>query len=164
MMKANMRKGWMVANLIVIGLAISTYFSLYTIQPMYPYNNMVTDERSPRFEWSGYCDSCIILLDDDQGFRTPMEFRASGDHLQLGEELDFGTYWWKISGHGVVSQPRRFTVVSTVALSRPVSSIVRNAGNTPLLVQRSGLAGAVTLAVNQSLEITEDEHVRAEQK
>jgi hypothetical protein len=62
------------------------------------------------------------------------------------------------------SPARRFDLVSTVALSRLGPGMIRNSGNAELLVHSSGLTGAATLAVNQTLIIGEKENVKAEQK
>ena len=156
---------WMIlANLAVIGMAAVSLIGMNTIQAIYPLNNMVTDDRTPVFEWAGHKQSYELLIDDDPGFRTPLEFAVSGNTHQLRHELDFGTYWWKVRSGETETTARRFTVVSTVALARPGGTIAVNSGNADLLLHRSALAGAVTLAVNQSLEIGEEENVRAEQK
>jgi hypothetical protein len=163
-MKGRSKTGIMLANVIVVGLAAVSFLSMVSIQALYPFSDMVTYDRTPYFEWSAWGDDYELLLDEDPQFRTPMSFEVSGTNYVLDDSLEFGAYWWKVRGAGAESEPRKFTVVSTVALSRPERSVITNAGNTDLLVYRSGLAGAVTLAVNGTLEVREEENVKAEQK
>ena len=151
-------------NVIVIALAVSAYMSLNSVRISYPLNGMVTDDRSPTFRWAGPSGSYELLIDDDPDFSSPMEFRAAGNSMRLGQELDFGTYWFKVRKGGAESQPGRFTVVSSVEVARPESSLLKNTGNAELLVRGGGLTGAVTLAVNRTVEISGDEGVNAEQK
>lgn len=164
MMKAKINPGLMIANMVVIGLAAMSYIGLTSIQLLYPLNNMATDDRTPTFEWSGYRDSYELLIDDDPAFSSPLTFHATGNIYSVENELEFGTYWWKVRSGEVESEPKRFSLLSTVALSRPVTGMIVNSGNTELLVHRGGLTGAFTLAVNQTLEIEERENVKAEQK
>ena len=139
------RSGIILANLIVI-------------------NDMVTDDRALAFEWSGWMRSYELLLDDDPDFGSPRSYDVSGNRHKLEKELDFGTYWWKVRSGEMESRAMKFTLVSTVALSRLERDMIKNSGNAELLVHRSRLAGAVTLPVNQTLEIGEEEDVKAEQK
>ena len=163
-MKAKINPGIIVANLAVIALAVVTYVNLNTIQLRYPYNGMVTDDRTPALQWYGQGHGYELLVDEDPGFGSPVIFGTHGNIHELHDELEFGTYWWKVrSGQGE-SGAWRFSVVSTVALSRLESDMVMNSGNVPLLVHLGRLTGAATLAVNQTLEIGEGEDVKAEQK
>ncbi len=156
--------GIMLANLLVIALAAASFMSLYSIQPMYPLNGMLTDERMPTFAWTGQMTGYELLIDDEPGFDSPMTYDVSGNSFALRRELPFGTYWWKVRSGDYESRPMRFELVSTVALSRMGPGAVRNTGNTGLIVHRSGITGAATLAVNQTLEIGVEENVKAEQK
>jgi hypothetical protein len=163
-MEVKMNSGLVLVNLIVIGLAAISYLSLNSIQPLYPLNNMATDDRTPTFEWSGQRGNYELLIDDNPDFSSPSIFDVSGNTHDLPEELPFGTYWWKVRSGDIESAARRFALVSTVALSRLDRNLVRNSGNTALLVHSGGMAGAVTLAVNETLEIGDKENVKAEQK
>jgi len=156
--------GMMLANLIVIGLAVVSYMNLNSIQLLYPLNNMVTDDRTPTFTWSGQKPGYELLLDDEPGFESPLSFDVAGNTHRVQKELAFGTYWWKVRSGETESQAMKFALVSTVALSRLKPGMIKNSGNTALLVHRSSLTGAATLAVNQTLEIGERENVKAEQK
>ena len=151
-------------NLAVVAIAASWYMNLSSLQVLFPLNNMVTEDRAPLFEWSGAAGSYELLIDDDQDFSSPMAFNVSGNRYRPSQELDFGTYWFKLKSEGAETMPRKFTVVSSVALSRQEMGTIRNSGNTALLVHMGGLTGAVTLAVNRTLEIGENEDVKAEQK
>ena len=167
MKKLMISPGIVLANLIVIGLAAASYMSLYSIQPLYPLNDMVTDSRTPTFTWSGHMPGYELLIDDEPGFGSPLSFEVAGNSYRMRQELAFGTYWWKVRSGEAESRPMRFDLVSNVALSRLDPGMIRNSGNTGLLVHRSGLAGvtgAATLAVNQTLEIGERENVKAEQE
>lgn len=163
-MKVKINPGIIMANLIVISLAVVSYLNLNSIQPLYPLNNMVTDVRTPTFEWSGQRQNYELLIDDNPGFSSPSIFDAAGNSHMVEKELDFGMYWWKVRSGDAESGARKFTLVSTVALSRLGRNLIKNSGNTALLVHLSGLTGAATLAVNQTLEIGEKENVKAEQK
>lgn len=166
MMKMKINPGIILANLIVMTLAIVSYLNLNTIQPLYPFKDMVTDDRTPTFTWSGFGQEYELLLDDNPGFVSSLSRDVSGNSHTVQEELEFGTYWWKVRSGEAESEARHFTLVSTVALSRlePNPNLIKNSGNTALLVHRGGLAGAVTLAMNHTIEIGEREDVKAEQK
>lgn len=162
-MMANNKTAVIMANLAVIGLAALSVFSLWNIQALYPFSDMVMDDRTPVFRWSGADSSYELLIDDDPDFSTPFTYDVTGRSFSVGNDMDFGTYWWKVRSGDTESEPKKFTVVSTVALSRPEGNMIVNSGNTDLLVYRSGLAGAVTLAVNDTLEVEEEDNVKAEQ-
>ena len=161
-MKIN--RGLILANLIVIGLAVVTYLNMNQIQLHYPYTGMLTDDRSPTFAWSGQMQKYELLIDEDPGFGSPLKFDVEGSSHRIDEELLFGTYWWKVRSGGIESEARKFTLLSTVALSRIDPNLIKNSGNTDLLVHRSGITGALTLPVNETLEIGENENVMGEQK
>ncbi len=154
----------MAANAAVAAIAMVAYLQGATVSALRPFSGMVTDQRSPTLEWSGPDGTYEVLIDDDPGFGTPMSFSASGNSFRLPQELEFGTYWWKVRSGGVETVPSVFTVVSSVALSRPVPGAIINSGNTELLLFRSGITGAFTLAVNRTMEIGGEESVKAEQK
>jgi len=163
-MRGKNTTGIMLANVAVIGLAIVSFMALGNIQPLYPFDNMIIDDRTPSFEWSGWNQDYELLIDDDADFTTPYSYSVTGRTFTVDDRLEFGTYWWKVRSGEMESGPKKFTVVSTVALSRPEGNTIVNSGNTDLLVYRSGLAGAVTLAVNETLEVEEEDNVKAEQK
>jgi hypothetical protein len=163
MMKLKISPGIILANLTVIGLAIITVMNMSTIQPIYPFDGMVIHDRNPSFEWTGMQQSYNLMIDDNPGFESSLEFTVTGNVHQLEQQLDFGEYWWKLESDELETKPRQFTLVSTVALSRMNQNVLRNSGNTDLLVHRSSLLGAITLAVNQTIKICEEENVKAEQ-
>lgn len=163
-MRGKNTTGIMLANVTVIGLAIVSFMTVGNIQQLYPFDNMIIDDRTPSFEWSGWNQDYELLIDDDADFTTPYSYSVTGRTFTVDDELGFGTYWWKVRSGEMESGPKKFTVVSTVALSRPEGNTIVNSGNTDLLVYRSGLAGAVTLVVNETLEVEEEDNVKAEQK
>jgi hypothetical protein len=156
------RTGLMAANALIAAIAIASYLDMTAIHPMYPLNGAVIDERRPVFGWSGPSVGYEIFIDEDSAFATPMRFSTTSGAFVPDEDLDFGTYWWKVRSGSSESMPRAFTIVSTVALARPSGTRVVNAGNTALLLGR-GLTGAVTLGVGEDIEIEEEENVTAEQ-
>jgi hypothetical protein len=156
-------RGMIAANLAVIAIALASFSSMSGAHAIYPFDGMVTDARSPSFEWTGPPAEYELLLDDDPSFSSPMVFTVRGSSHRLPTELDFGTYFWKVKAGGSSTVARSFTVVSTVSLSHLGSDAVINSGNTNLLVHGDGMSGAITLAVNESLKIPEEGNVNAEQ-
>ncbi len=154
--------GILVVNVAVIAAALLSLSAVSYVQPVYPFDGTVTDDRTPSFEWTGWNGEYDVLIDDDRSFSSPMIFAVEGRSYTLEEELDFGTYWWKVSGNGMETKPVMISIVSSVSLSRPEDGAIANTGNTPLLIHRSGITGAVTLPVNESIEIGDD-NVKAEQ-
>jgi len=153
----------MAANAAVVAIAMVAYMQGGAVAAVSPFSGMVTDLRSPTFEWSGPAGAYEVLIDDDPGFGSPMSFSASGNSMRLPQELEFGTYWWKVRSGSSETGPSVLTVVSSVALSRPAPGTIVNAGNTDLLLFRSGMTGAFTLAVNRTMDIGGEESVKAEQ-
>jgi hypothetical protein len=163
-LKMKVSPGIVAANAAVIALAVITWLSMSMVQPHYPLNGMVTDDRTPSFQWSGQRQEYELLIDDDPGFGSPLSYNVFGNEHAVDEEMEFGTYWWKVRSGGAESSTSKFTVVSTVALSRMGPNAIMNSGNVPLLVHLGGLTGAATLAVNQTTDIGDAEDVKAEQK
>ncbi len=151
-------------NFTVIGLALAAFVALGSVQTLYPYNGLVTSDRTPAFEWSGWEDSYEILIDDDPSFSTPMTFDVSGRVFTPSSDMDFGSYWWKVKTEGSESESKTFSIVSKVEISRTNPTTVVNTGNTDLSIYSSAVTGAFTLGVNEELEIGEDDNVKAEQK
>lgn len=164
MMKMKINHGIILANMAVIGLAIVSYMGLSSTVLVYPPDGTVTDDRTPVFRWSGMGHGYELLIDDDPGFGTPMVFKVHGNRYTPGSDMEFGTYWWKVRRGGAESSQKKFTLVSTVSLSRLGNDMIINSGNTGLHVYGGGLAGAVTLAVNGSMKVREEGNVRAEQE
>ena len=151
-------------NAAVLAIAALAYAGSLSVQAIQPFGGAVTDDRTPLFEWSGPTGMYVLMIDDDPEFGSPLTYDISGTSYAPAQDLDFGDYWWKVVGGSGETMPRRLTVVSTVALSRPSGDHVENSGNTPVILHRDGVTGAAILAVNQSLEIGEDENVKAEQE
>jgi hypothetical protein len=104
--------------------------------------------------------SYVILLDDNMGFETPITVEVSGNSHVFGEEFDFGTYYWKVESWPFSSEIRRFTLGSSVVVSRTENN-VKNEGNVGLLLH--SMTGAFVVGVNESIEIGAEEDVKAEQ-
>ncbi|MCK4714562.1 MAG: hypothetical protein KAT35_03230, partial [Candidatus Aenigmarchaeota archaeon] len=124
----------------------------------------VTDDRTPLFEWSGWDDSYELIIDDDPDFSTPMVFKVTGRTFVPSKEFDFGSYWWKVRTEEGESDPKTFTIVSKVEISRMEPVRIVNTGNTDLFVHSSAVTGAFTVGVNETLEVGEEDNVKAEQK
>jgi len=152
------------ANLAVIALAMAFYGGLSYVSPSGPADGTVTDDRTPVFSWDGTCGGCTLLLDDNPSFSSPLSFRVSGSSFSPGQELDFGRYFWKVRSGPFETLPMALEIVSTVSLSRLEAESVTNSGNTPVTLQSSGITGAVTLAVNETIEVSEEDDVIAEQE
>jgi len=152
------------ANLVAVVIALAVMWNVSSLQPLYPLQNTITDERRPQFQWQGTGEQYTLLVDDDQDFSSPMEFAVAGNLYTPGSDLEFGTYWWKVTINGVESGPRKLMIVSKVALSRLQKDVISNSGNTPVIVHRSPLEGAFVLGVNETTTIGEEESVKAEQK
>lgn len=163
-MLRKINSGFMMANMVVAGLVAAWIITSYNVQAVYPLNGIVTDDVNPTFKWSGVRESFEILIDDDPDFSSPLSYEVTGNMFALEDSLEFGEYYWKVKSSDVESGVRKLTIVSTVELSRLKRDQLSNVGNTPLLVHGSGLAGAVTLGVNESMNIGEDDNVKAEQK
>jgi hypothetical protein len=155
-------KGLLAVNLAVVALAVVSFIVTSHVQPVYPFAGTVTDDRTPTFEWTGRASEYTLLIDDDEAFSSPMRFNVRGRSYTPDGEMDFGTYWWKVESDGADTPPMKLSIVSTVSLSRPFTGEVINSGNTPLLVHISGMAGALTLPVNESIEMG-GKDVKAEQ-
>lgn len=149
-----------ILNLSVIGILSFVLVNLVTIPLFSPENGLYTTERKPEFTWGGMQGEFVIFLDEDPDFLTPFKAKISDNSYALGDELGFGTYYWKIESEGIKSEVRKLTVGSSVILSRDEKE-VRNEGNVALLLHR--ITGAFLLGVNESLEIERDEDVKAEQ-
>lgn len=152
------------ANILVLGLVLAVFASLGRVQSLYPLNGMVTYDRTPSFQWSGWGSNYELLIDDSPDFAMPVRYHVKGTSFSIPDDLDFGTYWWKVLGNGIESESKQFTVESLVALSRPDKDVILNTGNTELLVHSGSMAGAVVLGVNSTLEVGGDDNVVAEQK
>lgn len=149
-----------VLNLLVIGMLSYVFINLVTIPLVSPENGLYTTDRNPEFAWSGIQGEYVIFLDDDPDFGTPVTKGVSGNSYVFGDALDLGTYYWKIESAGIASGVRKLTIGSSVTLSRKENE-VKNEGNVDLLIHK--ITGAFLLDVNESLEVEEDEDVKAEQ-
>ena len=150
----------MTANLLVIAVLMILLANLVTIRLVSPENGIRTTERMPEFEWGGMQGDFVILLDDDPDFGSPVKEEVSGNAYIPGEELEFGTYYWKVESGGMGSDVRKFTIDSSVVIGRDESE-VRNEGNTKILLH--SITGAMVLDVGSSVEVGEEEDVKAEQ-
>jgi hypothetical protein len=157
------KKQWLIAANAAVFIAAAFILLSSTVQPLYPFGGVETDDRTPLFQWTGNAASYVLLIDEDPQFGSPMSFDTTGTSYEV-PELDFGTYWWKVRAGASETAPKAFSVVSTVSLSRPARDTIVNTGNTALSVEGDVMTGAVTLAVNESIKTGEDENVRAEQK
>jgi hypothetical protein len=151
----------MIADLIVIGILSYLFVNLVTIPLVSPESGFYTNDRTPELAWGGMQGEFVLMVDDDPDFGSPMERRVSGNSYIFENSLDFGTYYWKVKFGGISSWTRDFTVGSSVVLARDDEG-VRNEGNTEIMVTTDRVTGML-VGVGDSLEVEEDENVRAEQ-
>jgi hypothetical protein len=148
------------SDLIVIGILSLLLFNLISIPLFSPDGGAYTTDRKPEFSWGGMQGEYVILLADNPKFASPVTENVSGNSYKMTDDLDFGTYYWKVESGPFSSGVGKFTVGSLVMLSRSENSI-KNEGNADLKI--GGITGFFILGVNKSVEIKGEENVRAEQ-
>ena len=154
------KMSFVILNLVVIVTLSYVFINLVTIPLISPENGLYTTEREPEFVWSGIQGEYVIFLDDDPDFGTPVTEEVSGNSYRFGDVLDLGNYYWKVGSGLITSEVRELTIGSSVVLSREENEM-KNEGNVNLLIHR--ITGAFLLGVEESIEIEEDEDVKAEQ-
>lgn len=152
--------GVVLTNLLVIGLLVYLLANIVTIPLMEPANGEYTTERRPEFVWGGLHKDFVVFLDDNPDFASAFTAKVAGNAFRFVNDLDFGTYYWKVRSGMLSSGVGKFTVSSKVSLSRTESE-VRNTGNVDLVLSK--ITGSFVLGVDDSLEVEESEDVRAEQ-
>ena len=150
-----------VLDLLVIVTLSYVFVNLVTISLVSPENEIHTTERNPEFRWSGMQGYFVVLLDDNPDFGSPLREEVSGNSYRVGEDLDFGTYYWMVESGAIKSEIRKLTVGSSVVLARKEDE-VRNEGNTDIIVNTDRVTGMV-VGVGNSVKIGEEENVKAEQ-
>jgi hypothetical protein len=148
------------SDLAVMTILIMLLYNLASIPLHSPGNKAYTTERMPEFSWGGMQGEYVIYLDDSPDFASPVTAMVTGNSFRLGNDLDFGTYYWKVESGPVSSSVWKLTVGSSVMLSRNQQT-VKNEGNVDLKVDR--MTGFFVLGANESAEIGEDDNVIAEQ-
>ncbi len=144
-------------NLIILAL----FLILTTTTPLTPKGE--TFERKPTFEWLGMPTSYVIMIDDNPDFTTPTTAKVEGKTYAPEEDLELGTYYWKVKGFRN-SKVQEFTITSKVSLKREEDEKVRNDGNTRLKLDiQPGITGAVILDINQTINTENAEEVTAKQ-
>lgn len=156
------KASFVILNLAVMAVLALLFINLLTIQLVYPNQRLKTTDRKPLFAWNGMQGDFVIFLDDNPKFASPVTAKVTGNSYTPGKELDFGTYYWRVESGPFSSGVGRFTVVSSVVLSRNEKE-VKNEGNTPVFVHNPGITGAFVLGVNESIALGEEENVKAEQ-
>ncbi|NIO20640.1 MAG: hypothetical protein GTN76_07850 [Candidatus Aenigmarchaeota archaeon] len=152
--------GVVLTNLLVIGLLVYLFVNIATIPLIEPADGVYTTERRPEFVWNGLHNEYDLFLDDDPGFTSPFSTKVSGNSFRFVNDLNFGTYYWKVNSGVFSSGVRKLTIGSSVSLSR-AGDDVKNSGNVDLVLHR--LTGSFVLGVDESLEVGEEENVKAEQ-
>lgn len=126
----------------VVGLIMGVLFlvfalnmiSLTSLQP--EYGEKIT-EKKPTFHWKG--KAFQLWIDDNQEFTSPKITEVKNSPYTLEEELEFGTWWWKVKGVRE-SRPTSFMIESLVSISLKKSeeeSNITNTGNTKVEVEVS---------------------------
>ena len=151
--------GVMVANLLVIAVLIFVLVNLVTIRLVFPENGIRMTERRPELVWGGMQGNFILLFDENPDFESPAKEEISGNSFRPEEDLEFGTYYWKVESSGLSSDVRKFTIDSSVVIGRDESEVT-NEGNTEILLH--SITGAMVLDVGSSVEVGEED-VKAEQ-
>ena len=154
------KMSFVILNLVVIVMLSFVFVNLVTIPLISPENGLYTTEREPEFNWGGMQGEFVIFLDEDPDFGTPLKKGITGNSYRFTDVLDLGNYYWKVGSGLITSEVRKLTIGSSVVLSREENE-VKNEGNVDLLIHR--ITGAFLLDVNESIEIEEDEDVKAEQ-
>jgi len=148
--------------LLTLFLLVFLFINLVSISLLSPHENESLTERRPLFRWMGLQNEYIFYLDENPHFTSPLKLNVRGNVYSPNSELDFGEYYWKVESPPFSSPTQKFTIVSSVIVSRN-NETLKNEGNTPLLVHTSRITGAFVLGVNESLKIGEEENVVAEQ-
>ncbi len=160
MAKLKISKALILANLLVIGLVIYLLAGITAIPLIEPENGVYMTERAPEFVWGGPYKQFELLVDDDPDFTSPFAVKVSDNSFRFSNNLDFGTYYWKVRSGVFESGVRKFTLGSSVVLAREKNE-VRNEGNTDVVLHR--VTGAMVLGVGSSVKIGEGETVKGEQ-
>lgn len=148
------------ANLLVIAMIAFFMLNLANIPLISPADGAYTTERNPEFAWGGMQGDFVVSIDDDPGFGSPITMKVTGNSHRLVEDLAFGTYYWKVASTNAESETRSFTVDSSVVVSRGEEDLT-NEGNTEILVHT--FTGAMVVGIGDSIEVGEDDNVKAEQ-
>jgi hypothetical protein len=156
------KMSFVAGSLVTIAILAVLLFNLLTIQLVSPGDRLKITDRTPVFEWSGMQAEYVILVDDNADFTSPISANVEGNSYRPDRGLDFGTYYWKVGSGPFSSGVGRFTVLSSVVVSRNESEL-KNEGNTEVILSGPSITGAFVLGVNESAQIGKDANVEAEQ-
>jgi len=152
-----------IANLFVIVMLSYLLLNLLTISLISPGNKAYMTDRRPLFSWDGMQEEYTLYLDDNSKFKTPLTTKVIGNSYRPETDMDFGTYYWKVESGPFSSGASKFTLGSSVVLSRQENEI-KNEGNTELRLSGIGsITGFFILGVNETAQIEGNENVMAEQ-
>ena len=150
-------------DLAVIGVLSFIFINLITIPLFSPSERAYTTHRQPTFSWGGMQGEYVLYVDDNPAFISPLVAKVSGNSYGFGHDLDFGTYYWKVQAGPMSSMVSKFTLGSSVILSRSENAI-KNEGNVELKLSGiSGATGFLILDVGEDAAIEGNENVKAEQ-
>ena len=150
-------------DLAVIGILSFIFINLITIPLISPENKTYTTDRQPKFSWGGMQGEYVLYVDDNPEFSTPFTAKVADNSHSFGSELDFGTYYWKVQAGPLSSVVSKFTLGSSVILSRSENAI-KNEGNAELKLSGiSGVTGFFILGAGEAAAIEGNENVMAEQ-
>jgi hypothetical protein len=140
------------ANKAAAGIIIAVAVNVFAIPLLEPAQGEITTSRRPSFSWGGIQGSYQIIIDDNTEFSSPLVETTASRSYTPGEDMDFGTYYWKVwSPEGNKTSPvRSFTINSRVALSRAGGSVT-NTGNTALKL--GGVTGLAIVGVGESAQV-----------
>ena len=131
-------------NLIIITLLLNQFNILLE----HPKNNVHLIDKEIELKWNGDYENYTVYIDENKNFETPVIKKITGNSYII-DELDFGTYYWKVEKNNISSQVWKFTVYSKVAINmieKENSVEIENVGNTDIdLEVRNPITGVVTL-------------------
>lgn len=133
-----------VLNLIVVTILL-THFNILL---EYPKNNEHLLDKDIELRWKGNYDEYKLYIDENKEFNSPIIKKVTGNSYFI-DNLDFGTYYWKIETEKISSPTWKFTIDSNIAINmieKEDSIEIKNVGNTDLNLElRNPVTGLVVL-------------------
>ena len=146
-----------IVNLIVITI-LFTYFNILL---EYPKNNEHLFDKNIELRWDGNYNEYILYIDEDKDFKSSTIKKVTGNFYKINN-LDFGTYYWKIETKKMRSATWKFVIDSKVAIDmieKENMVEIKNVGNTNLNLElRNPITGLtiVDLPYQESKEFEKD--------
>ena len=148
--------------IIIVNLIVLTIlFTNFNILLEYPRNNEYLFDKNIELKWKGNYDTYILYIDEDKDFKSPTIKRVTENFYKINN-LDFGTYYWKIETKKMRSATWKFVIDSKVAIDmieKENMVEIKNVGNTNLNLElRNPITGLtiVDLPYQESKEFEKD--------